>query len=246
MTIKTSLFYAVGLSFLLSACSSIPKTPEGFEQKIVETEKMNFLTWEKKNIASNKTLRFYIDKNGNPNPEKPMALLLAQKDRTKNIVVLTRPCQYLDNKICKNDKIWQEERYNPEILNEMYEVSLSFIKQYTPRNIEFVAYEDAAPIAFNLAQRYGKANKIVTIAGVLDIDSFERQNEPIKIKHKNFVNKGFVSAIPQIHYIGSEDKKVTKSMTERFISNLIHPKKITVKVVHGMNHDDWDNVQLDY
>lgn len=243
---KIPLFYMLGLSFLLSACSSIPQTPEGFQQKIVETEKINFLTWEKKGITSQKTLRFYIEKNGNPNPDKPMALLLAKQDKTKNVVVLTRPCQYLENKICTNKEIWQEERYNPEILNEMYELSLSFIKKYKPKEIEFVAYEDAAPIAFNLAQRYGQANKIITIAGVLDIGSYERQNHLSEIKHKDFLNKGFVSVIPQVHYVGSDDNVVTKSMTERYISNLINPRQVTVKIVHGISHDEWDSVQLDY
>jgi hypothetical protein len=80
---------------------------------------MNFLTWEKENIASRQTLRFYLEGNGDPNPQKPMALLLAQKDKTKNIVVLTRPCQYLNNKVCNNKEIWGKERYNPEILNDI-------------------------------------------------------------------------------------------------------------------------------
>lgn len=246
MIFKNRFLYALGLTVLLSACSSIPKTPEGFKERIVETEKMNFLTWEKENISSRQTLRFYLEGNGDPNPQKPMALLLAQKDKTKNIVVLTRPCQYLNNKVCNNKEIWGKERYNPEILNEMYELSLYFVKKYKPSDIEFVAYSDAAPIAFNLAQRFGRAKKVVTIAGVLDIYSYEKQNDSIKIKNKDFLNKSFVAETPQIHYIGSEDKNITKSMTERYIMNLHNTRSVKIKEVHGMTHDNCETFKLDY
>ena len=47
-----------------------------------------------------------------------------------------------------------------------------------------------------------------------------------KIKNKDFVNKSFVAATPQIHYIGSADKIVTRSMTERYITNLYNKKSI--------------------
>ncbi len=246
MTFKKRFLCALGFSFLLSACSSIPKTPVGFQERIVETEKMNFLTWEKEGIKSKKTLRFYLEGSGKPNPDKPMALLLAEKDQSDNIIVLTRPCQYLKNKVCTNSDIWQKERYNPEILNEMYELSLFFIKKYTPSNIEFVAYDDATPIAFYLAQKYGKAKQIISVAGVLDIRSYERQNNLDKIKNKDFVNKSFVAATPQIHYIGSADKIVTRSMTERYITNLYNPKKISIKEVKGMTHDNCHTYKLDY
>lgn len=246
MIFKKRLLSAFSLVFFLSACSSIPHAPDGFKERIVETSKMNFLTFEKENISLNKTLRFYIEGNGTPNPEKPMALLLAGKDRTDNIIVLTRPCQYLDSKVCKNQDIWGKERYNPEILNEMYELALFFIKQYKPKDIEFVAYSDAAPIAFNLANRFGRAKQVTTIAGVLDIYSYERQNDNVKIKNKDFVNKVFVAQTPQIHYVGSDDKIVTKSMTERYVMNLHNPKKITIKVVSGMTHDNCELFKLDY
>ena len=246
MTIKNRFLSVFGFSLLLSACSSVPSAPDGFKEQIVETERMNFLTWEKENINKQQTLRFYIEGNGTPNPQKPVSLLLAGKDKSKNVVVLTRPCQYLKNKVCSNEKIWGKERYNPEILNEMYEQSLFYVKKYAPKEIEFVAYEDAAPIAFNLAQRYGKAKMVVTIAGVLDIRSYERQNELPTIKHKDFVSKAFVARTPQIHYIGSEDTVVTKSMTERYLSNLNNPQRVTLKVVHDMDHDDWDKAVLSY
>lgn len=246
MTFKSRFIYTIGLALLLTGCSSLPKTPDGFEEKIVETEKMNFLTWHKKDISSQKTLRFYIEGNGNPTPPKAMALSLAEKDKTKNIVVLTRPCQYLKNEVCKNENIWGKERYNPDILNEMYELSLFYVKKYRPQHVEFVAYSDAAPIAFSLAQRYGRAKKVVTIGGVLDINSYVRQNNLEQIKHKDFINKSFVAQTPQIHYVGSNDKTVTKSMTERYISNLVNPKKVIIKEVKGMTHDGWDSVKLDY
>lgn len=233
---------------LLSACSSIPSTPDGFNKTLVETERMTFLTWEKETAKPEETLRFYIEGNGTPNPKKAIALSLAQEDDTKNVIVLSRICQYINNPVCKNKDIWGKEQYHPEILNEMSEILSFYIKKYRPKNIEFVAYADATPIAFYLAQKFGHTKQIITIAGVLDIPTYARHNKLPKFKNVSSVevSKHFISTIPQIHYVGSDDNVVTRSMTERFVSNLHNPKNITVKVVHGFDHDDWDNIKLSY
>lgn len=248
MKIKSKTLSLLATTFLLTACSSLPSTPERFTKTNVEAEQMNFVVWEKDTIKPKETLRFYIEGNGSPNPKKAIALSLAKEDDSDNIIVLTRPCQYIDNKICQNKSIWEEERYHPEILKEMQELTTYFIKKYQAKDIELIAYGDAAPIAFNIAQRVGRTKKIVTIAGVLDIDSYAKQNKLPKFKNASEVqnNYHFMGAIPQIHYIGSKDDIVTRSMTERVIAKLSKPQNITVKVVHGFDHDDWDNIKLSY
>ena len=248
MKIKTFSYVTGLIAFLLSGCAGIPKTPDNFEKIIIETDGINFVTYEKKDIKPQKTLRFYLEGNGNPHPEKPIGLLLAADDDYKNIVVLTRPCQYIEADVCSNESIWTTQRYHPEILKAMKEMVVFYAKKYRPSDIEFVAYSDSAPIAFYLAQNLGYTKKIITVAGVLDIDSYAKQNKLPSFKNAQDVhlNKAFVARIPQIHYVGSEDDIVTKSMTERFVSNLHQPKDIQVKIVHGINHTDWDKVKLDY
>lgn len=248
MNNKFKIFSFLAATLLLTACSGLPKTPEGFTQNTVEADQINFVVWEKDSIKPKQTLRFYIESNGTPNPKKPIALSLASEDDFNNIIVLTRPCQYIDNPICKNQNIWETERYHPEILKEMQELTSFFIKKYQAKNIEFVAYEDAAPIAFNIAQRLGGTKKIITVAGVLDIDSYAKQNNLPKFKNAHGVqnNQHFMSTIPQIHYIGSKDEVVTRSMTEKAISKFNKPQNVTVKIVHGFDHDDWDSIKLSY
>lgn len=245
---KCLMFSLLTSTILLSACSTIPSTPDGFEQKIVEAENINFVVWEKENIKPKETLRFYIEGNGAPHPKKAIALSLAKDDDFNNIIVLTRPCQYIDNDICKNESIWTNNRYHPEILKEMQEMTAYYIKKYQAKDIEFVAYGDAAPIAFNLAHAFGRTKQIVTIAGVLDINSYAKQNKLPAFENANDVmpNKHIIASIPQTHYVGSKDKNVTRSMTEKFISKLNNPKNVTLKVVHGFDHDDWDNIKLNY
>lgn len=232
----------------LTACAGVPTAPENFEKIIVETDNLNFVTYAKNTIKPKKTLRFYLEGNGHPNPKKPMALLLAQEDAYSNIVVLTRPCQYIDAEVCSKKSIWGTNRYHPEILKAMKDLVVFYAKKHNSQQIEFVAYSDSAPIAFYLAQNLGATKKIITVAGVLDIDSYAKQNKlPVfKNAYEVALNKSFVARIPQVHYVGSEDEIVTKSMTERFVSNLYQPKDIQVKVVHGIGHDDWDKVKLDY
>lgn len=241
LTVLTLLF--------VSGCASLPQTPEGFQHKTVQTEHFSLAVWEKENIQKNKTLRFYIEGNGTPNPSKPIALQLAEKDKHANIIVLSRPCQYeSDNELCKNKNVWGTEQYHPEILKEMQEVIVYYIQRHNASNIEFVAYNDGAPIAFNLSPKIGRVNKIITISGVLDTDAYTKQNKlpPFVNAQNPAQNTVLIAQIPQIHYVGEKDHITTRAMAERFVSRLPRPRSAVVKMVPNVGHADWDNVQLDY
>ncbi len=238
-----------GLLLLCTACTGLPQTPEGFETKYVETEHFTFAVWEKETVQKNDILRFYIEGDGTPNPKNPTALKLAEKDTHPNIIVLTRPCQYVQEDVCKNPAIWGQERYHPEIMNEMEELTTFLIQKHQAKGIEFVAYDGGAPVAFNLAARLGGTKKIITVAGILDIDAYTQKNglAPMPNAENAAVQKKFVIAqIPQIHYVGSNDTKTTRRMAERFVSRLQNPRSAVVKIVPDTGHTGWDKIELDY
>lgn len=235
--------------FLSCSCSTIPHSPEKFTLKTIKTERISFITWEKTGIKDNNTLRFYISGNGNPTPKNPIALKLAENDDFQNIVVLTRPCQYNEKmSICSNESIWKENQYHPEIIQEMSELVLFYIKKYKPKHIEFVAIDSATPLAFSLAQKFSNTSKIITIGGILDVDSYAKENN-FKNLHSSQTpmnNRLFLSRIPQIHYVNDDDKIATVENAERFVSKLINPKSAVVKIVRNIDHASWDSVNLDY
>ncbi len=236
------------LLLILTGCSGIPNTPDGFKSRDVQTEHFSVLTWESTQMRSGKTIRFYIEGNGNPTPAYPMALKLAEKDPYINVVAVSRPCQYAQNNICKNKEIWTRHQYSPEILNEMQEVIVYYIQKYKAPDVEFVAYNGGAPIAFYLAEKIGRVHKIVTIAGILDIDAYANHNNlPSFVNGQNPIQSvSKISQIPQIHFVGVNDKQTTPAMAERFVSKLQNPRYAHVKLVSDMGHDDWDKIELDY
>lgn len=213
-----------------------------------QTEHFTIPVWEKAPLSPQKPIRFYIEGNGNPTPAKPVALKLAAKDGAKNIVVLSRPCQYSQDKICAKKEIYGKHQYSPEIMKEMEELVGFYIQKYNAPYIEFVAYDGGAPVAFSLAATMGGVRKIVTIAGVLDVDAYVNKNNlpdfedaqsPIKLANQ-------VSQIPQIHFVGGKDEITTRGMAERFVSKLKNPRSAQVRLAPNMGHTGWEDIDLNY
>ena len=99
-----------------------------------------------------------------------------------------------------------------------------------------------------MADKIGRVKKIVTIAGILDLDAyvnkhnlpaFKDAENPIKMGHK-------ISHIPQVHFVGGKDNETTRGMVERFVSKLNNPKSAVVKVAPNMGHTGWENLNLSY
>lgn len=234
---------------MIGGCAGMPTTPSGFQMREAQTEHFSLPVWEKAPLESGKVIRFYITDNGNPTPEKPTALKLAAKDSFKNIVVISRPCQYAPNKLCSNKKIYGTAQYNPEIIKEIEEVVAYYIQKYNAKGIEFVAYGGAAPIAFAIGSGLNNVRQIITIAGLLDLDGYVNKHNlpdfdkeaanPIKM-----VNR--VSQIPQVHFVGGKDELTTQGMTERFVSKLKNPRSAIVKVAPDMGHTGWEDLELGY
>ncbi len=238
-----------GLLLFCTACSGIPQPPAGFEEKEIETEHFRIAVWEKEDIQKNGILRLYIEGDGTPNPKEAMALKLAAKDPYPNVIVMARPCQYVNDEICTNSAIWEAERYHPEIMAEMEELTQFLIRKHKAKGIEFVAYDGGAPVAFNLAARVGGTRRIITVAGILDIDANSFKNNNINTETaENAVRqkKSVIAQIPQIHYVGDKDTIATRRMAERFVSRLKNPRSAVVKVAPDTGHFDWDDVELDY
>ena len=133
---KKGLLFAT-CAILMSGCAGIPDTPDGFNQKTIETEHLSFYTLEKNNMQKGKPIRFYIEGDGNPNPSVPVALRLAERDEHQNVIYLTRPCQYIENELCENESIYTNARFHREIVQEMQELSLYFVKKYQAPTVVF-------------------------------------------------------------------------------------------------------------
>lgn len=233
--------------FFCVGCASIPEAPTGFEMKTVETEHFSMLIYEK-NIQKEAPLRIYIEGDGTPAPRKNVALTLAEKDPMQNVIYITRPCQYHQNDVCKNPDLWGKDRYHPEIIHEMKDLITYLARKHRATELELVGYGGGAPVALLLANRL-PVRRVITVAGILDTDAYCHQNG-IPVMPEDSLNpareRKQLSMVPQIHYVGNNDKVTPKRLAERFVARLPDPVSATVKVVPNTGHSDWEEVEFDY
>lgn len=226
---------------LLSGCAGIPDTPNGFNQTTVETEHFSFYTLQKQNMKKGHPIRFYIEGDGNPNPRTPVALKMAMQDEHQNVVYLTRPCQYLENELCKNKAIYKEARFHREIIQEMAELSVHFIQKYKAPSVEFIGYDGGGTMALLLGTQIPITTQVITVAGLLNTSAQQHLHEDTVHPTDQ---KDILARIPQVHYVGGKDDVAPRRSAERFVARLTNPKSAKVKVFPDMSHSGWENVSF--
>ena len=227
------LFFIIPILLLLSGC--VIRTLESryvIAEKIATSAQMkkrnlraglfNLTSWEKITNPS-AVFNIYIEGDGlawlskykkspNPTPPEPMALKLATLDPNYNVIYIARPCQYstwVENGACPN-KYWTEARTSAEVIDS-YQIALDHIKSiHKARNFNLIAFSGGAAVAALVAAERDDVLSIRTIAGNLDYSSFTKLHkispmtesiDPVTVAEK-------ISDIPQMHFIGSDDKVV--------------------------------------
>jgi len=243
-------YYILGVLFLLTGCFTFRPSPEGFEEKQIQTENFSFAVWEKNTIESGKPFRLYIEGDGNPDPKYQIAKYFASIDESPNVIYTARPCQWNKDKICETEpSIYGANRFDIDVLQEIQELTEYLMRKHHAPSIEVVGYDGGAVVALNLAAKL-PVTRIITIAGITDIDAYARYHGIKQSKdHTHFQpyeHIGTLAAIPQIHYVGSADQETPIRLVERFISKMPQPKSAKVLRVPGVDHTNWEGVHLDY
>lgn len=247
---------------VLSACSPLIAMRQtkadhvaarhGFSKNLVCGGQFMFTTYQKIN-APDKPTTVYIEGDGsiaagghptsNPTPRNPMVLFLAALDPRPNVVYIARPCQYTPpelNPHC-HSAYWIEKRWALEVVLAMNE---AINKISAAEKIDLVGFSGGGGIAALVAAINPKIQSIITIAGNLDIVSFNNYHSakqlPESLNPLDVARR--IRHIPQLHLSGDRDTQVPAIIADKFVKASNSPcvqQMILRKVSHNSGWDEY-------
>lgn len=257
---KSAIF---GLSFaaLLSGCSAIHRSQVDIHQvakqtdstqKIYDFRNFPITSLAKMNNATDPFITVYIEGDGyayvsksrpssDPTPKTPVALYLAQKDDSANVVYLGRPCQYAvqsDFKSRCNVRYWTTHRFAGDVV-ESYNDILDQLKQTNPSaRFNLIGFSGGANIAGLLAAKRSDVQSLRTVAGNVDNDFFTAFHKVSDMPYSmNMADAAAaLSTVPQVHFIAEDDKFVPADIYQTYRAKLPTVQCAQASIVKGTMH----------
>jgi dienelactone hydrolase len=211
-----------------------------------------------KNGSQVETLTIYIEGDGlawvnghtpsvDPTPRDPIALRLALAHPGGPAVFLARPCQYVDAaKTGCAQSYWTEQRFAPEVVESTHLAVEALKQRFGARQLVLVGYSGGAAIAALVTTRRDDVARLVTVAGNLDHEAWTRHHRVTKLSGSlNPAREAArFQAVPQTHFIGSQDKIITPILARQWPTEITGPAGANVVVIDGFDHvccwsDDW-------
>ncbi len=171
-----------------------------------------------------------------PTPRNPVALHLASRDKSENLVWLARPCQYTGTKNC-NPVYWGEERFAPEIL-AAYDAALEEIRRrYDIKGFNLVGFGGGGAIAAILAANRDDVLTLRTVAGNLAPNVYTQIHKaPPLIGMSPLDYAAPLANIPQVHFTGGRDTEVPQIVLSTYMQTVGPSPCVGTKVVPGAEH----------
>lgn len=232
---RAPLALAFFCALAVGGCAATIVPPNDFEAKEIQTETFKLMTCQKITDSA-APVKIYIEGDGhafysdgmatnNPSPRTDFMRKLAFGDASKNVVYLARPCQFVADPICQQND-WTTARFSARAVDS----SAMAIKNVAgKRPVILIGFSGGAQIAGLVTVLHPeiKVQKLITISGNLDHKAWtENHNLPPLTESLNLADyKTEFAKIPQMHFIGADDKVIPMEITENFIND---PSKITV------------------
>ena len=145
---------------------------------------------------------------------------------------------------CKNAALWQEERFNEEIVDEMKSLVVYLAHKYEVPDLDLIGYDGGGTMAMLIATKI-PVRQVITIGGILDTQSYAREQN-ITLNGMNPADlTDKLAQVAQVHYVGGRDEKTPQRQAERFVSRLRQAKSVQIKRVADADHDDWQGLVLE-
>lgn len=181
--------------------------------------------------------------SGDPTPIRALGLRLAVLDPSPNVVYLARPCQFVRSDPACDVAYWTTRRYAEEVVASMGEALDQAIAGLPGHGIHLVGYSGGGAIAALLAERRADVMSLRTVAGNLDVSAVNRHNRVSATPDSlNPIDNALrLSALPQIHWVGEDDKVVPPVVAQRFVGAQGSPRCARIIRLPTATHEDrWE------
>lgn len=176
----------------------------------------------------------------NPTPRDPVGLRLAIWTYPGS-VYLARPCQYVSDPRC-NVRAWTNDRFSMEALGAYVETLDQLKRAYQVSAFRLVGYSGGAYVALWLSTQRPDVREVVTVAGLLDPDSWTNMFDLSPLNHQG----GFAKLVENrhtvsyTHFCGKKDKVIPCSEHRKLLESLSRQDRLnhTLYSVDGAAHGD--------
>lgn len=220
---------------------------QGLEPKIYQTKNFKIFTLQKIS-DKNKPIRIYLEGDGraflnrnlastNPTPTSYFLINLIKEDDSPNLIYIARPCQYLDDQSCEQ-KYWTSDRFSAKIADSVNEV----LQNFSTQKLQLIGYSGGGAIAKYLAVKNKNVTSFRTISGNLDQKKFAEIHR-VAVLDEAFIDNDLtkLATIPQIHFVGAEDKIIPPIIAKTYLQKL--PQKDCIKIItieKATHYQGWD------
>lgn len=251
---------------MLSGCAGNNVSPDQLAQQLVSQGHLTpvavktslpVAVWGRINPQSQQPVHVYIEGDGHawatrsrpsldPTPHRPTALELAAADVSDNVVYIARPCQYRVNESSRcRYPVWTRERFRhvrpiSQVLDQL---------ALKKRKLILIGFSGGANIAIQMAAQRHDVDGLITVAGNLDSEAFNRFHSlPQEPYGRNGLLLSQLQGLAQLHLTGTQDRVIPPALTRLQLQSEAGSACVQIKRVNGADHHgpwtlDWEAFQ---
>ena len=125
------------------------------------------------------------------------------------------------------------------MINSLNQAVDKFVKEAQSPGIQLIGYSGGGAVAVLIAARRQDVKSLRTVAGNLDPNGFNEYHETSPMAQGSLDPMevaGKLSAIPQFHFVGTEDPVVPAFIAENFLEKSGRGSCVQVEKVEGADH----------
>ena len=198
-----------------------------------------------------RTLTIYIEGDGaswlfrtipprNPTPDKSLVVAMAAADQNQYVLYLARPCQFIDLGIVKecDESLWTDGRFSTQVVTLFNQAIDEILHSMPPLRLYLVGHSGGGTLATLIAAQRSDVNCLVTLASPLDLSAWARALSvaPLTRSQNPAEPNANLKQIRQTHYLGENDRIVTKESIGRYRNFSPQTEFITVS---GFDHQKY-------